>query len=400
MELAPKFLMETSLTDKPKSTSSSSPPYPASQTQDLYDNCIPHDPEPVVPKVRLLPNLIISKGIAIAEKSLSVDVPNVLSTLKEMPFFNDAANNLPPAPVPQGPTQTPCNGTRAEVKPTSHSNDLPEMLQFNGRKKLGKSSRSHYFKPLIGLLTDFFKGKSSVELSSDFHRIDFELALKIMHRKFGIKSAEDRKRESVESIKKELSEMILGFSTKSFKRIEENNKFVFKHTLKWLKQQFKRTHESASDEDFYHHYFDEVIEKNPRLTLANFFDPLNNKGPRSANAPKTLSFNYIDLVFKSQAFKTDFERYISEPSLEQSEFLKEYIGSVPKKLEKIFYAWEKKFEKSENSLEVEGKMLDYFEKNHQCKLPWTRFEVILAVQTFLEILRESAHSRAKTKMVF
>lgn len=308
--------------------------------------------------------------------------------------------------------------------------EMPEMLQPNARKRLGKSNRNHYFKPLITLLKSYFLGEGIPHDLPLLHPFDYQIAITILKRKYALKPANYSSDKSeklsgsqmggnTEKVvspqiggnnenltclqdpidKSKLSEiyawLVSEYSSNSHKRVEENTKFIFKHTLKRLKTDFFERQENedgpaASEEAFYDHYFGAIKGE---LPLEAFFDPLNQKQRRPANSPKTLSLNYIELVFSSPSFRADFERYIGHPNPEKSEFLSEYSSTVNSKLQKTLYAWEKKFDKAACASEAGKEMIDYFEKNHQCKLPWTKAEVLAAVRVFIELINQTLEAK-------
>ena len=269
--------------------------------------------------------------------------------------------------------------------------DLPELLRPGGRRRLGKSSRTHHFKPLISLLISHFLDLS-IPHTSDLHPFDYEIAIRVLRRKLPRNFAETISKKSLTSAENFyiLAENSRG---KSAKRVEENNKFVFKHTLKKLKSDFAKSKKysdaSKTEEEFYRYYFGEIVSKTPNSQLSDFYDPLNNRKKRLANAPKTLSLAYLELVFKSSRFREDFEKYVAFPTIETSKLVEDYAVGVRQKLEKIFYAWEKKFEQSTSPSETIKAIMEYFDSNQQCKLPWTKEEIVVAIRVFLELIVES-----------
>ena len=267
---------------------------------------------------------------------------------------------------------------------SEHSLPVPDqLLQAAPTKAAGH--RSHYFAPLVRLLTDLFAGLP-VDLDQPLHALDLHIALVVAGRKAGM-----RKEISLGQTTEELRRGFLAAAElckkRSFKRIEENSKFVFKHTLKRLMSDFKCANPHLARESviaaFYTHYFAEVMERDPLLQLNDFFDPLQlRRGQRAG--PKTLSAAYLGLVFRSASFTADFLTYAALPSTEDSPLLRNYLPSIRKKLEKVFFAWERKFEGSAAPEATTRQILSYLKSNHQCKLPWSRLEVVSAIRGFLE----------------
>lgn len=372
-------------------------------------------------------------GIARHQNSIStIDPCNENEKFTCQPFSKSNLESTqilsqPIASCPLIPAQNPSQATSY----FSCEEEMPEMLQPNARKRLGKSNRTHYFKPLIFLLKSYFLGEGIPPVLPTLHPFDYQIAITILKRKYALKpanySSSDKAEKQNESQtggkgeksansqiggkseklinlqgpieKSKLSEtyawLVSEYSGNSHKRVEENTKFIFKHTLKRLKTDFFESQgagngSAATEEAFYDHYFGVIKGK---LPLEAFFDPLNQKQRRPVNSPKTLSLNYIELVFSSPSFRANFERYIGHPNPEESEFLSEYSSTVNSKLQKTFYAWEKRFDKANCASEAGREMLDYFEKNHQCKLPWTKAEVLAAVRVFLELINQTVEAK-------
>lgn len=312
-------------------------------------------------------------------------------SLLQLPVITECPRVEAPTPQASPRVQKPKPvGEAAESSdPLNHSKlYVPEILLPNGKKRLGKSSRFHYFRPLIVELCKFFQGEKTTLLDDSFHLLDWELALRVVKRKFALKheSGEPQRKEDVQ---RELAQTLAELTFSKPKRTEEYNKFVYKHTLKRLKQNFARDHKrpQSSEQDFYQFYFQELVRSDPKYEISHFFDPLHGREGLSANgAAKSLSLQYLGLVFRSPKFRQAFERYLCTPSPEESEFWRDYSRGIRKKLERIFYSWERKFQKTEHTLRVRDKMLSYILKSNQCKLPWTRAEVLAAVSGFRDKL--------------
>ena len=245
------------------------------------------------------------------------------------------------------------------------------------------------FGPLVELLSRSFLGEELGELSG-LDGFDFKVAVVIMRRKSGVKQRECEKvgGDSQESF----LELLRTQGSLSCKRVEENHKFVFKHTLKALRAKFKLERPGPWEEfAFYRHFFQPLLDSDASLQLEDFLDPLDRRGRPS----KTLSSRYLSLIFRSGLFREAFEEFLARPSIEKSPLVLEYLPSVRPKLEKLFSAWEKNFRKSPDPLRTQGDLLRHLEKNHQCKLPWTRNEVLNAIQVFLDVVRADQPNPAK-----
>lgn len=125
------------------------------------------------------------------------------------------------------------------------------------------------------------------------------------------------------------------------------------------------------DKQFYEYYFRGLCERDG-VTIDKFHDPLNNR-----KTQKTLSNNYLGLIFNSKQFKRDFIDYISG-----KEILDDYKNTIRRKLKHLLTKFDKLFDSQENSADGVFKIQEYFRKNKQCKLPWTQTEIVTAVNTF------------------
>jgi hypothetical protein len=165
---------------------------------------------------------------------------------------------------------------------------------------------------------------------------------------------------------------------KSKKRIEERKKFVYKHAMKKLKQIFCNTDKVRFHPDngvnFYQFYFGEIAAAKG-IPIEHFFDPLNVK--YRDKLFKTLSNQYLSLIFESEPFRKDFRDYLSDNSL-----VEDYQKAIPSKIEKLLSRWEEKLSSSQNSSQVLGDISKYFGGNKQCKLPWSLEEVTHAARSF------------------
>lgn len=317
--------------------------------------------------------------------------PSNSSTPQPLLSTPQILNPLTPQRTIQSSFQLPEMIAPSSPSDPSSTIDLPELLKPGGRRRLGKSTRTHHFKPLISLLISHFLDLP-IPTTPELHPFDYELAIRVLRRKLPRNFSETLFSKSF-SPSENFYFLAENSRGKSAKRVEENNKFVFKHTLKKLKSDFaksnKYTDTSKAEEEFYGFYFGEIVSKNPNCQLSDFYDPLNNRKKRLANSPKTLSLAYLELVFKSKKFREDFEKYVSFPTIEASKLIEEYAAGVRQKLEKIFYAWEKKFEQSISPSDTTKAIMEYFDNNQQCKLPWTKEEIVVAIRVFLELIVES-----------
>lgn len=197
------------------------------------------------------------------------------------------------------------------------------------------------------------------------------------------------KEESVSEVKDvsmaeddELADLINNLYKKheSRKRKEEKIKFVFKHTIKNLKKEYFASNElqncPENEEKFFFHYF-EFTHKEKELPLEAFFDPLNTSHALNPKF-KTLSKDYLSLLFSSAGFNAAFLAYI------ETGFVKDYQDNVCKKFKKLFKKLRKRMRLASPGKygAVISEFITKFGANKRCKLPWTQKEIRNAISGF------------------
>lgn len=244
----------------------------------------------------------------------------------------------------------------AEVEPQS----------AKGRRR-GTGER---FTRVVALLTNWYQnpGNATLEGLTEF---EVELVAAVLRRKLPAK--ESRPNENA----RDAAERLLAAPPKSAKRTEENNKFIFKHTLKLMKRAFRKTlpvHTTSeeAEQEFFEAYFREL---GPPERLG-FLDP------RSKRRGTSLSLGTIRFVFGAKKFASEFLRFL-KPTIpgEDPPLTRAYMSGIEKKLGKLFAKWERLFARDE--LAAKTQVLDYFRTSTQCKFPWTKAEIQLAIASLL-----------------
>lgn len=259
-----------------------------------------------------------------------------------------------------------------EVKPEE---TMPKVIQTNHTNLIySENINVGIFSELrIFLKTVFHLGFDRwSNFTLDFNQLN--IAVNIISRKFLVdfKIRSLYVMESLES----LSYM------KSVKRPEESYKFVFKHTYKNLKSQFKAHNPEFSklgfndfNSRFYKHYFHETACR-LGISINQFFLPLTpdsycNRNQNMASA--TINVSYITLICQSQVFLNDFLNYVN------NSFIADYSAMIDVKVDNVCDKWEQMFIESNNSDKMIDYICDYVHTNKKCKLPWTIKEVEHAV---------------------
>ena len=270
---------------------------------------------------------------------------------------------------------------RSEASPDDSGSEPPikERPVQDYIKNTYISVRTRHFDRVYNLLMKvFLEVKSIRPREYDLKPVEKGLFAYLMQRKFNL-NAEFTKDFSALDIYQMTEMILIAASAESSKRIEERKKFVFKQVFKLIKQDFCGTtkirfHPNNSDQ-FYAHYFGETVACCTHIKLEMFHDPLN---PKLKNTHfKTLSNEYLRLIFQSKSFKSAFLK-----KMDCDAFILSYRKGMAKKLEILLDRWEKMvlFECTEEKLLQE--IVRYFEFNRQCKFPWTSKEIKHALKSF------------------
>lgn len=185
------------------------------------------------------------------------------------------------------------------------------------------------------------------------------------------------------------------------KRLEENIKFVFKKSIRFLQEIFRiKIYPGTTrflkkkfrtlcplkrfEYAFYGYYFGHAASR-LNLPIENFFLPRHSKeyvGQKGKMIPKTVSLNFINLVKKSDLFVRDLEFYLSHG------MIKEIRWNIVDKTKRMCMDWEAKL-LEKNSKDLILWVKNYFENNAKCKLPWSSEEVRISIQSVMDILKKN-----------
>lgn len=161
----------------------------------------------------------------------------------------------------------------------------------------------------------------------------------------------------------------------SKKRPEEKYKFIFKRAFKVLKEQFGRqtkcagkARAEATERAFYEFYFSAYALRNG-LPLEKYFNPKNSTA-KNANYHKTISIEYVNLIRESPVFVSNF-------MLALELLVRECDAFIDGKLRGLGLRFaEFQAKRGDDCLDD---ICHYVARNAKCKLPWTKHEVLEAV---------------------
>ena len=184
---------------------------------------------------------------------------------------------------------------------------------------------------------------------------------------------------------------------KKKKRLEENLKFVFQRTIRFLKSHFERMHfrrlrpfmqrkfksltlEQQFEYAFYGYYFGRISTQ-LNVKIEKFFNPrqlpFGRKGIDKI-IPKTLSRKYFGYSKLSSVFIEDVKFYLS------GEFIRESEEIVKSKITSLCAKWERLLVKNgeEGLIRV---VTQEFKEGWKYKLPWIRIQIDKAKTHFLKM---------------
>ena len=159
-------------------------------------------------------------------------------------------------------------------------------------------------------------------------------------------------------------------SKSSEKRLEECFKFIMTKLFKRLKKRFAKERQTRGnlEDEFYEQYFGE-LSRSTGQSLADFHYPQYNKSGQQA-----FRITYFKNLFKSQKFRQEFHNWVDNFAW------KDYKQSIEKKLHHVVCAWDKLIKhKPESKQEILSEMAESFRKCNTQKLPWTKYEMVWAL---------------------
>lgn len=167
-------------------------------------------------------------------------------------------------------------------------------------------------------------------------------------------------------------------STDFPRRPEECYKFILTRVLKYLRKRIETEYETGNaDAKLYEIFFKEISEEYD-IPMSDFYYPLagNTKGKFHFN------FVYFSKIFKSTKFLNEIEKYC------ETEVFQDYKRDLSKKVNALVCKWERLLIEENQYLEyAQQSILKYVIFNKRCKLPWTRLDVVHAIDRVEKLIK-------------
>lgn len=205
-----------------------------------------------------------------------------------------------------------------------------------------------------------------------------------------------------------LSEKLKEFAdTLSFKRPEENYKYIFKKCLKKLKAkvgeklEIKCCKKEEFERQFYEYYFKDIASQE-NLKIECFYQPRNVKTCEDKDRkilskrnivktvelskkdiPKTISCKYIQNISKSREFLDDFFKYLNEF------LLNEHVANIDKKIHAMSNDWQSLIKDRSTHGNTIDDICKKIENDIKFKLPWTVKEVQTAIAAVEKLFKNN-----------
>lgn len=243
-----------------------------------------------------------------------------------------------------------------------------------------------HFGNLLDFLKKHFKGRKVDEKDLTFHNHEMDVLKSIISRKYKGKINIDVKSFFLKDKLSEIEKL------ESFKRPEENYKFVFKRCIKYLKDRLKafegkQLKKKEFDSYFYEYYFSEAC-KLYNFTIDQVQNPCNSKGVKTKL--KTVNTEYISHMIKSEKFTKDFNDYM------YGNLQIDYELTIDSKIDALVRRWDDLFNKHEEKPKALEEIIEYVLKNKKCKLPWTGKEIADAIRCVKITFEECSISKHNT----
>jgi len=162
------------------------------------------------------------------------------------------------------------------------------------------------------------------------------------------------------------------------RRPEECYKFILTRVLKHLRKKVEMDFETSDPEAKLYEILFRGISDELGIPMADFHYPLsgNSKGKFQFN------FIYFSKVFQSVQFLHEIEVYC------QNDVFEEYHKELAKKINALFSKWEKMLVVKDQLAETAQQLIiKYVIHNKRCKLPWTKADVVHAIDKVTKLVK-------------
>lgn len=178
------------------------------------------------------------------------------------------------------------------------------------------------------------------------------------------------------------------------KRVEENNKFVYKHTTSYLITQFvfeKNLRFSTTTEALFYQFYFEDHANARGLSAMDFCDPLKTNVKNSRKA-KSLNTDYLLRILSCEKYRIEVFKYL------EGGFEEDYLSATFKKLERLLLSLEESLAKCcpEDESRILSQFIDTRINHRWCKIPWSRSEIRTAIDHFFSYFSEMLMRRQST----
>lgn len=237
---------------------------------------------------------------------------------------------------------------------------------------------------LRNIIIKVFKGNNISLDDLNIKYYEFNIVLALLNKKFKNTNFPTATKETFNfAYKKAAIDLIndISFLGVSYKRVEENNKFIFKMALNHLRNSFLKIkglkNNKRGELSFYEYYFKDLAERTGNQFDA-FFDPLY-KTTLKNKVFKSINTRYLNLLMKSERFKEAFINFLNNVCREVHEV------NIELKVNEFIIYLRQNTERSRTDKERESLYRvfeDDLRRKRKFKIPWTVHEAENAITQF------------------
>lgn len=187
-------------------------------------------------------------------------------------------------------------------------------------------------------------------------------------------------KKSIEGCSEAMIKLNRVLNTKSYKRQEERDKFLFKLTINHFKEEFFKNNKlqrksTVGEIRFWEYHFNTYCNERSDITLSEVFDPLNAQYVQNSRY-KTLEKDYLRIIFENERFKDMFFEFLD------TKLKTKYSATMHGKYLKVFKPFRDRLKKEPESIWIlKNAFADNIESK-KSKLPWVHHEIDVAIRKF------------------